>query len=315
MAVKVSASAPSNIALIKYMGKTASGGGNLPANPSLSYTLDHLKSHVELEEADEDSWAPLKGYPEIKLSDAGRRKYLSHFHKLKEKWKIQGHYAIRSANDFPSDCGLASSASSFAALTKATYELGRKLNPELSLEPEQLSAVSRLGSGSSCRSFFSPWALWKNEGAQAMDLPLRLQHAVLLIESGIKNVSSSDAHLRVGQSLLFHRRAERAQSRLQGLLQALRAGDWSQAFELCWSEFWDMHALFETSEPSFGYMTGGSLRALGRLREVWRQTGDGPLVTMDAGANVHLLLRDDQIEAAEGWTAGFESRTSWRSKR
>ena len=42
------ASAPSNIALIKYMGKT-DYNGNKPTNSSLSYTLTHLNTHVEIE--------------------------------------------------------------------------------------------------------------------------------------------------------------------------------------------------------------------------------------------------------------------------
>ena len=41
------ASAPSNIALIKYMGKTDEQD-NRPTNRSLSYTLNHLRTTVEL---------------------------------------------------------------------------------------------------------------------------------------------------------------------------------------------------------------------------------------------------------------------------
>ena len=60
-----------------------------------------------------------------------------------------------------------------------------------------------------------------------------------------------------------------------------------------------MHALFETSNPAFGYMRSGSLDVLNFVREqVWGKLGDGPLVTMDAGANVHLLYREDQADLA-----------------
>lgn len=41
------AHAPANIALIKYMGKK--DNANTPDNPSLSYTLNELKSTVRLE--------------------------------------------------------------------------------------------------------------------------------------------------------------------------------------------------------------------------------------------------------------------------
>ena len=57
---KWTAEAPSNIALIKYMGKKNTEL-NLPDNPSISYTLPHLLTKVQIELTDypEDSWEPL----------------------------------------------------------------------------------------------------------------------------------------------------------------------------------------------------------------------------------------------------------------
>jgi diphosphomevalonate decarboxylase len=309
---RVEASAPSNIALIKYMGKT-SQSGNLPTNASLSYTLDHLRSHVVLEESDQDSWSELSGYMPMRLSETGRTKFLGHFSKLKTAWEINGQFKISSANDFPSDCGLASSASSFAALTLATYKMAQKQRPEFHLSDRELSLWSRQGSGSSCRSFFAPWALWKTEAAETIPLSTRLEHAVIVVASGVKAVSSSQAHQRVSSSLLFEGRPERASQRLATLTSALENGRWDEAFETCWAEFWDMHALFETSRPSFGYFQPESFQALERLRQVWRETGDGPLVTMDAGPNVHVLIRPDQRQAANRWLEGFKVIQSWKS--
>jgi diphosphomevalonate decarboxylase len=308
---KVEASAPSNIALIKYMGKTAVSG-NLPTNASLSYTLEHLRSFVTIEEAKEDDWRPLAGLPELQLSQHGREKFLNHFKKLKAHWEIPGNHLLRSANNFASDCGLASSASSFAALTLATHELalrsGRKAESAV-----ELSKLSRLGSGSSCRSFFSPWALWRSEGAESVALNVQLEHAVILAGEEKKAVSSSEAHKRVTSSLLFEGRTARAEARLQALIASLQAGAWRESFELCWSEFWDMHALFESSRPSFGYMNGESVRILNHLRGIWEKSGDGPLVTMDAGANVHLLFRAEQAAQAEAWLKDFKHQKSWQS--
>jgi diphosphomevalonate decarboxylase len=38
------------------------------------------------------------------------------------------------------------------------------------------------------------------------------------------------------------------------------------------------------------------MKALEMLHKIWDEKGDGPLVTMDAGSNVHLLYREDQGE-------------------
>jgi len=308
--VKIEASAPSNIALIKYMGKEP-GVGNRPANSSLSYTLEHLRSFVTLEASDRDEWAPLEGFDPIELSQDGLNKFLSHFAHLRLEWGIEGRFKIRSANNFPSDCGLASSASSFAALTMAAYALAKKQKPELTISPENLSKISRLGSGSSCRSFFGPWAEWEGEGAHAFQSPMRLEHAVIVVDSARKSVSSSEAHRRINTSLLWVGRPERAQMRLTALKKALSERNWRVLYEVCWEEFWDMHALFETSKPSFGFMNRETLSVLDQLRGLWSKQNDGPLITMDAGANVHVLLRDDQVNDANDWLRDFKTIRSW----
>lgn len=308
--MKVKASAPSNIALIKYMGKT--NETNLPSNSSLSYTLEHLRTFVEIESTQHnDSWEALPGLEPITLNETGLKKFLAHFDRLKNLWEVPGHFLIRSANNFPADCGLASSASSFAALTKATYELARTVRPQLQVSDAELSRLSRMGSGSSCRSFFSPWAVWSAEGAKPVEINLELEHAVVIVAGGAKSVSSSQAHKRVPSSLLFSGRTQRAEQRLVKLEASLANKEWQECFEICWTEFWDMHALFETSQPAFGYMTPGSIEVLARMRGIWQTSGDGPLVTMDAGANVHLLLRKDQVSKARVWLGGLNALTSW----
>lgn len=293
------AQAPSNIALIKYMGKSE---GNRPANPSLSYTLSELVTEVQITETDgRDEWQPLekKGLY-VRLSDNGRARFLDFFSELKQQFGIKGHYTVRSANNFPSDCGLASSASSFAALTKAAYRLAvdrGALPGELS--SRELSKISRAGSGSSCRSFFAPFALWRDEAAEPVEFPYHdFIHHVIIIEESEKAVSSSAAHKRVAESLLFKGRAGRAEVRLEMLMKAFAEKDWQMAFELTWQEFWDMHALFETSRPPFGYMREGSVTVLNVVRQFWEVEKDGPLATMDAGPNVHLLFRPDQKDLA-----------------
>lgn len=296
------ASAPSNIALIKYMGKTQVQG-NRPSNASLSYTLPKLLSFVEVERHEarglSAEWHPLEQHENLELSEKGVAKFLNHFKSILTQFEVEGNFVVRSGNNFPSACGIASSASSFAALTRAACQIISELKGKKFTDLE-MSAISQKGSGSSCRSFFSGWALWETDGARPLDLKIKaLEHDVVVVSHEEKEVSSSDAHVRVMTSLLFAGRTERATSRLADLTLALNKEDWKQAFEIVWAEFWDMHALFETSRPSFGYMNSGSLAVLDWVREIWREHGDGPLVTMDAGPNVHLLWRRDQSKLRE----------------
>ncbi len=306
----VKCEAYSNIALIKYMGKTDSHR-NEASNPSLSYTLPHLKTVVAIidppgAEMTEDGWSPLiePGLLPIGLSEKGREKFLKHVGRLKDIWNYKHHILVESANNFPADCGIASSASSFAALTKAmALYLGRK---ETDLE---LARLSRLGSGSSCRSFFSPWCLWNGDNIESVDLPYRnLHHLVIIVDAGKKSVSSSEAHLKVASSPLFEGRTKRVNERMEKLLSALSRQDWAQAFMVTWDEFEDMHQLFETSAEPFSYRTEASKKVLEDCKKVWSYKKDGPLVTMDAGPNVHLLFRGDQASMYDKMKSYFSEK-------
>ena len=297
--MKIQASAPSNIALIKYMGK-GDAEANRPLNTSFSYTLEGLRTFVEILpiDAEKDRWEALDDsqLEKFVMNEKGVERFLNHFQFLKKQFGIQGNYLIKSANNFPSDCGLASSASSFAALTRATAELARQQN----LDPGgafDLAELSRRGSGSSCRSFFGPWVLWEPDRVRPLEFKmLPLRHSVIVVESKKKTVSSKEAHRRVMTSPLFVSRPERAEQRLAKLIASFKSGDWQESFEIVWAEFWDMHALFETSSPAFGYFEPGTMQVLIGLRDLWNEKKDGPLVTMDAGANIHLLFRHDQAE-------------------
>jgi diphosphomevalonate decarboxylase len=297
--MKWTAEAPANIALIKYMGKSEK---NIPLNSSLSFTLKRFLTTVEIEtsnpEVGGDSWAPLDA--ELKLSESDQQKFLKHLKFLKSTANVEETFTVRSKNNFPSHCGLASSASSFAALTMVAFKAFKDLK-NTPLAPIELQAEwSRQGSGSSCRSFFSPWALWNSKTCGRIELPIgELFHQVVVVDGTPKKVSSSDAHKKVMTSGLWSGRPERAEERLKRLLAAFRAEDWRECYQVVWEEFWDMHSLFHTSQPHFSYMSKESLRHLQLLRDFWEGEGDGPLVTMDAGPNIHLLYRKDQRELSQ----------------
>jgi diphosphomevalonate decarboxylase len=303
------AQSPSNIALIKYMGKK-DNESNLPDNPSLSYTLNDLVSDVELESytGKKDFWEPLEmpGAEPMVLTLAEQQRFLQHLARIKAYFQYTGAFIVRSTNNFPHSIGLASSASSFAALTKCTVlalsELCAKPLPSI----EEQAQLSMQGSGSSCRSFFSPWALWQEDKLAAIELPYaQLQHEVIIISHNEKQVSSRQAHQRVKTSPSYPERSERAKENLQHLLSVLREKDWQNAFRICWHEFQDMHYLFSTSVPPFHYMTEKSLEALRSLLDLWNRKGDGPIVTMDAGPNIHLLYRPDQAELAHEFKLNY----------
>ncbi len=300
------AQAPSNIALIKYMGKK-DVGTNLPLNPSLSYTLNELLSSVTLESHSgaHDIWEPLDlpGYKPFSLSSKAQARYLQHLAVLKAHFNYTGKFIVRSCNNFPQASGLASSASSFAALTICACRALSDLTQTPLLSVVEQAQWSRKGSGSSCRSFFSPWALWKDEEVGAIDLPYpSLIHQAVVISNDEKGVSSSEAHRMIETSPFYGSRPQQAAENLKSLLRAFQAQDWESAYQICWREFQSMHALFTSCATPFEYITPRSQEVLKLVQDLWEREKDGPIVTMDAGPNIHLLYRPDQLKLSRQFT-------------
>lgn len=303
------AQAPANIALIKYMGKKDKEN-NIPDNASLSYTLNNLLSSVVLEKTagKNDLWEPLltPGANEFKLSSAGQTRFLMHLARMKAYFNYSGGFIVRSTNNFPQGSGLASSASSFAALTKCAALALSDLTSQPMPTTEILAKLSMQGSGSSCRSFFSPWALWREDKVEAIDIPYKdLIHKVIIVSHEEKAVSSSEAHQRVKTSPLYEGRNQRAEDNLAALQKAFANKDWEAIYNICWKEFQDMHQLFATAQQPFSYISESSKALLHQLQELWRIHNDGPIVTMDAGPNIHVLYRPDQANMAQAFKQRF----------
>ena len=66
-----------------------------------------------------------------------------------------------------------------------------------------------------------------------------------------------------------------------------------------------MHNLFHTSNPPFLYMNGDTMNCLTELNQYWLKNNDGPVITMDAGSNIHLLFREDQKNMYSEFTKVF----------
>ncbi len=118
---EVQAKASSNIALIKYWGKYDT---QIPANPSLSYTLTNSYTETEIQ-YESVGYFDLEFWFEGEKNEvfANRvRRYLESI-KTYVPFIAQLKLKIQSRNTFPHSSGIASSASAFAALALALMEM------------------------------------------------------------------------------------------------------------------------------------------------------------------------------------------------
>ena len=121
---QVSTSCPSNIALIKYWGKYA---GQIPANPSISYTLNRCKTNTTIDFLANEKFSVqtfLAGKEEVNFAE----KIEKYFRNIESylPWILKGKYIIKTENTFPHSSGIASSASGFGAIAKGLMALNEK---------------------------------------------------------------------------------------------------------------------------------------------------------------------------------------------
>lgn len=306
---KVTESCPSNIALIKYWGKYEN---QIPANPSISYTLNHCKTNTEMEFFAGEEFSVqtfLAGNEELRFA----KKIEKYFQNIEKylPWILKGKYIIKTENTFPHSSGIASSASGFGAIAKCLMSLDEQFsndNQEPLTITQKASFLARLGSGSACRSLYDGLVVWgKTEEVEnssdlfAVQYPNEEIHPifksfndwVLLIHEGEKSVSSTVGHGLMNTNPYAERRFQEAHENFAKLKTILSTGDMEGFIKLVEHEALTLHAMMMMSEPAFILMKTGTLEVINKIWEFRKITSLPLFFTLDAGANVHLLFPDD----------------------
>ena len=309
---KVTESCPSNIALIKYWGKYEN---QIPANPSISYTLNLCKTNTEMEFIADEEFSVqtfLAGKEELKFAEK-IEKYFRNIEKYLP-WILKGKYIIKTENTFPHSSGIASSASGFGAIAKCLMDLDRifsgQIDADFSLK--KASFLARLGSGSACRSLYDGMVVWgetkKVTGSSdlfAVRYPNEDIHNVfrnfndwvLLIHEGEKSVSSTVGHGLMNTNPYAERRFQEAHENFALLKDILKNGDMTAFIRLVEHEALTLHAMMMMSEPAFILMKTGTLAVINKIWDFRKETNLPLFFTLDAGANVHLLFPSDKVES------------------
>ncbi|MCT3759727.1 diphosphomevalonate decarboxylase [Elizabethkingia anophelis] len=304
----VAESCPSNIALIKYWGKYEN---QIPANPSISYTLNHCRTNTTMEFSEGENFSVqtfLAGNEELKFAE----KIEKYFKNIEQylPWILKGKYVIRTENTFPHSSGIASSASGFGAIAKCLMQLDAIFSGNTSEEEalKKASFLARLGSGSACRSLYNGLVVWGNtkevEGSSdlyAVQYPNDEIHPVfknfndwvLLIHEGEKSVSSTVGHGLMKTNPYAEKRFQEAHENFAKLKNILKTGDLEGFIKLTEHEALTLHAMMMMSDPAFILMKTGTLEVINKIWDFRRITGLPLFFTLDAGANVHLLFPND----------------------
>jgi diphosphomevalonate decarboxylase len=308
----IEVSCPSNIALVKYWGKY---DGQIPANPSISYSLKHCKTITKIEFlAHQDFEVEL--YLNEQRHDEFAKKLEKYFRSIAPYlgFVLQGKYIIHTHNTFPHSSGIASSASGFGAIAKALVGLAEQFSQPLAedFKQEKSSFLARLGSGSACRSLYNGLVVWgetevmaNSSNLYAVPYPEADVHPVfkqfndwvLLIHEGEKMVSSSFGHSLMNGNPYAEKRFTEAHKNMQHLKHILKSGDLQAFGQLLEHEALTLHAMMMMSAPAFILMKPQTLNAIDKIWEYRKFTNNPLYFTLDAGANLHLLFPKNNKEA------------------
>ncbi|MBP1950962.1 diphosphomevalonate decarboxylase [Virgibacillus litoralis] len=301
--MKASAKAHTNIALIKYWGKRDESL-ILPMNNSLSLTLDgfYTTTTVDFRESlTEDSFF-LNNQP---VSGVEYERVTSFLDLIREYAGKPNFFAeVHSTNYVPTAAGFASSASGFAALaTAAAKSLGLKVSDE------ELSILTRQGSGSACRSIYGGFVEWEkgdmSDGSDSYAIQVApanhwdIRVAAVVLSSSAKKVLSREGMKRtVDTSAYYSSWVESIPDDLSNIKEGIKNRDFARVGEIAEANCLRMHATTLAANPPFTYWHDTTLAVMQTVQEL-RDNGVLAYFTIDAGPNVKVLYLPENEETIQ----------------
>jgi diphosphomevalonate decarboxylase len=142
-----------------------------------------------------------------------------------------------------------------------------------------------------------------------------MRDAILIVSPGKKEVSSSAGHQLMDNHPYQTGRLDQVKKHLEGMLAALRTGDWDAFTRVAETEALSLHALMMSSDPSFMLLKPGSIEIIRKIRAFREQFHFPVCFTLDAGPNIHLLYpgkhRESVVEFIRNELTGHCNNGEW----
>lgn len=315
----VSWQSPSNIALVKYWGKTEP---QIPKNASVSFTLTNCHTTTRLfykQKKTSEKEFDFKVFFEGKENTAFKPKIESFFKRIVSYVPFirSFDFEIHTENSFPHSSGIASSASGLSALALCLMSLEKEIEGDISSEHffQKASFLARLGSGSAARSIKGPLVVWGSHpeikgsnDAYGIEYPYEIdpvftsfKDSILLVDQGVKQVSSTVGHNLMIDHPFAEARFKQAEDNMTRLVPALMHGDLDEFIKIVEKEALSLHAMMLTSDPYFILMKPNTLEIIERIWGFRKKSGTHICFTLDAGANVHVLYPEKDAAAVNAF--------------
>ena len=281
------ARAHANLALVKYWGKSDEDL-ILPRSPSLSLTIDALSTTCVAEGSTTGEDAVF-----IDGEKTESERVLNYLRFLKAELGLESGVIVRSVNHFPQAAGLASSASSCAAMAGALVGLSVK-----NLSLPAISRLARHGSGSACRSVYGGFAAWvegddQTSVAQPLESPLLedISVVICLVSREFKSIPSRLGMRMAQSSPLYEDFIYQCHRDFKEACTALRLGDLSTLGDITERNTLAMNRVNQTARPPLIYPREKT-EMICELAKQLREEGITCWYTNDAGANAFLITQE-----------------------
>lgn len=294
---------PANIAFVKYWGKK---GHQIPANPSLSMTLKDCVTQTKVAFTPSDSLS-VELFLDHKKEDRFGLKIQKYLETLATDmpWLNQLSMKVETQNTFPHGTGIASSASGLSAFALCLTDYIHTLAgiQDENLFYKRASFLSRLASGSACRSVYGNFTTWGEsklpDTTDKYATPFevhkdlsRLKDIVMVVSGKEKAVSSRAGHDRMKEHPFAEARFQQAKNNFGFMVDAMKAGDMDAVGSILETEALSLHAMMMTSPNSYTLFLPNSLSGMDLVRQFRRDSKIPLYYTLDAGPNLHLIYPD-----------------------
>ncbi|OIB56997.1 phosphomevalonate decarboxylase MvaD [Natrialba sp. SSL1] len=206
---------------------------------------------------------------------------------------------LESENSFPTNVGLGSSSSGFAAAAMALAEAA-----ELDADRPTVSTIARVGSASAARAVTGAFSQLNtglnDEDCRSERLPSNL-HEDLKIVVGLVpyHKETEDAHNEAEDSHMFQARNAHIHGQIAEMRDALRNDEFEDVFELAEHDSLSLAATTMTGPEGWVYWQPATLAIFNRVREL-REEEDIPVYfSTDTGASVYVNTTEEHAEFVE----------------
>jgi phosphomevalonate decarboxylase len=222
---------------------------------------------------------------------------------------LEGPVEMVSENSMPSNVGLGSSSSGFAAAATAAVEAAG-----LDLSRPEISTIARRGSASAARSvtggFSDLRAGTTDEDCRSRRIPSPLADDLRIVVGIVPAYKETGwAHEEATESHLWESRLAHVHDQLAAMRGAIREGDFETAFEVAEHDTLSLAATTMTGPEAWIYWKPRTLEIFDAVRDL-RDGGVPAYFSTDTGATVYVNTTADHASAVEEKVAetGVETR-------